>query len=238
MAQMTDSNIVGAKRELWRLCSARRDTAGALMDIGNMRLSACTLRSPRHLPSEATLDKMDAEKIEAGAHREYLTMLGGRTSGEAAGGLFGATDVGPVTGVVYAEGEGPPAPPVETRSAAEIKKLERSPYFAPPLVVQDDVPPPVEDTPPCSLADLCSQVPLGAPHYYLKVERIQPPGDADEVLAPVTELEFQQRFGAGEFRLQMFGPDPTGRRVATSGGLRVCPLTDPLEYHVPTAAKE
>jgi hypothetical protein len=81
-----------------RLCTARRDTSGAVMGLFDQGLWACDMREPRDLESEESLDRFDAGKEIEGQNRVYLPLIG------------------PSPDVAAAS---PPEPPTEPLSPAE-----------------------------------------------------------------------------------------------------------------------
>lgn len=58
-----------------RLCTARRTTSGAFMDLGDLAMWACSMRSPRDLDSEKTIKEFDDAKIEQGANRAFHSIF-------------------------------------------------------------------------------------------------------------------------------------------------------------------
>lgn len=56
-------------QDIERVCSAQRDDQGLLLSVRNLRLHACELRSPRHMPTEGQLDTFDAKLVELGLER-------------------------------------------------------------------------------------------------------------------------------------------------------------------------
>jgi hypothetical protein len=61
--------------EMHRACAARRDTAGAFMQLANTGMLSCSIRSPRAPESEAKLHEFDALKIRQGQEREHVNMF-------------------------------------------------------------------------------------------------------------------------------------------------------------------
>lgn len=60
-----------------RLCAARRTTEGTFMTVGDTGMWACSMREPRHLESEESLDRFDEQKIAEGKDREMLPLFQG-----------------------------------------------------------------------------------------------------------------------------------------------------------------
>lgn len=66
-------------RSQFRLCTARRSTGGAFMDIADLGIYACELRDPPDFESLKLADEFDRKKIKQGQNREYLPIFeGGR----------------------------------------------------------------------------------------------------------------------------------------------------------------
>ncbi len=63
MRQMTDISTDRERRFIQRACLAQRSETGEYVSLRDGALYACSLRSPRHLESEALLDAFDAGKI-------------------------------------------------------------------------------------------------------------------------------------------------------------------------------
>jgi hypothetical protein len=59
-----------------RMCTARRNPAGAFVDLSDKGVWACDLRSPRDLTSERKLDAFDTRKISEGKSRIYIPLIG------------------------------------------------------------------------------------------------------------------------------------------------------------------
>lgn len=75
--QMTQFSANPEKQQILRLCTVRRDTAGAFMAVDDIAVWACDLREPRHVPSEDRLNAFDDKKIKQGKERELLPMFEG-----------------------------------------------------------------------------------------------------------------------------------------------------------------
>jgi hypothetical protein len=75
-------------RKFFRMCSLRRSSDGAMMNVGDTAVWACEGRDPRHPPSEEMLERFDDMKIEQGKKRVKLPIVG-PSDDEAAGGIFG-----------------------------------------------------------------------------------------------------------------------------------------------------
>jgi hypothetical protein len=60
---------------VYRLCGARRTTEGTFMTVRDCKVSACTMREPRDLTSEALIETFDAKKVEQGKEREFTSIF-------------------------------------------------------------------------------------------------------------------------------------------------------------------
>jgi hypothetical protein len=58
-----------------RVCTYRRSTGGAFMDLSDTLMAACDMREPRDLESEKALDECEDKKIEQGKEREFLSIF-------------------------------------------------------------------------------------------------------------------------------------------------------------------
>ena len=57
---------------MYRLCSVRRTTEGAMMGLADMPVWACEMREPIDLPTWKKLQEWDENKIQQGKYREYF----------------------------------------------------------------------------------------------------------------------------------------------------------------------
>jgi hypothetical protein len=64
-------------RVMNRVCTARRDTAGAFMSLRDRAMWACDLRQPRDPVSDQKLDEFDEKKMREGTNRTFLPIFGG-----------------------------------------------------------------------------------------------------------------------------------------------------------------
>lgn len=76
-----------------------------------------------------------------------------------------------------------------------------------------------------SIDGLFHQFPIGSdPSYYVRFEGTVPNSRNVEFRERLTEREIVQRLGPGVFDVQVFGPDPRGRRCA-DGQIQVRPVS-------------
>jgi hypothetical protein len=75
--QLTQFSANPENQKMLRLCTARRDTAGAFMAVDDLAMWACDLREPRHVQSESLMTAFDDKKIKQGKERELLPMFEG-----------------------------------------------------------------------------------------------------------------------------------------------------------------
>lgn len=59
-------------RYLQRACTQQRSEDGEYYSVRDSLIAACNLRSPRHYPSEALLDKFDDDKMNQAREREQM----------------------------------------------------------------------------------------------------------------------------------------------------------------------
>lgn len=75
--QQGSFHLNAANKKYYRLCSARRTTEGTFMTVSDTGMWACDMRDPYDVESTKVLDDFDKLKIDQGAKRQHLPMLGG-----------------------------------------------------------------------------------------------------------------------------------------------------------------
>ena len=64
-------------KKAFRLCAARRTTEGTFMDVSDMGMYSCDMRSPMDAATLEHIDKFDALKMRQGSSRRYLPLFKG-----------------------------------------------------------------------------------------------------------------------------------------------------------------
>jgi hypothetical protein len=94
---------------------------------------------------------------------------------------------------------------------------------------------------PRNLRDVYARFTIGDGQHFVRVERIDPKvwqqipcsGYLGEIREPVTEPEFHAWYGGRVYALTVYGPDPKGRRDASTGLPIIKAKTEPFRYTVP-----
>lgn len=95
--------------------------------------------------------------------------------------------------------------------------------------------------PPATLTDACALYPLGQGTHFIRLERLKPvmhqniptAGYLGDIRHPMSEREFQRRYGGGVYKLIVYGPDPRGREDPVTGAVIIKALTRPFSITVP-----
>ena len=94
---------------------------------------------------------------------------------------------------------------------------------------------------PRNILDVYARYSFGDGQHFLRVERIEPKvwggiacaGPLGEIRRPITEKEFCDYYGGRVYMLQVYGPDPRGRRDNSTGLPIVKAKTEPFRFIVP-----
>ncbi len=119
-------------------------------------------------------------------------------------------------------------------------RMRRKPTVLDPIEAADgvDFPDTAGRGPPRNLTDASSLYFSAFPsgQVFIRVERIKPEiskgvrtaGYLGRIWHPMTEDEFEGRFGGGVYQLQVYGPDPRGKRDTFTGQPIIKALTKPF----------
>lgn len=94
---------------------------------------------------------------------------------------------------------------------------------------------------PKNLSDVYSRYTIGDGQHFIRVERLEPKvfqqipcsGYLGEIRERITEEQFNMIYGGRLYMMQVYGPDPKGRRDPMSGLPIIKSKTDPFKYTVP-----
>jgi len=94
---------------------------------------------------------------------------------------------------------------------------------------------------PRNLRDVYARYSVGDGQHFIRVERVDPKvyqgipcaGFLGEIREPMTEAQFSSFYGGRTYSMQVYGPDPKGRRDAASGLPVIKSKTEPFRYTVP-----
>jgi len=94
---------------------------------------------------------------------------------------------------------------------------------------------------PRNLRDVYARYSIGDGQHFIRVERVDPKvyqgipcaGFLGEIREPMAEAQFSSFYGGRTYSMQVYGPDPKGRRDAASGLPVIKSKTEPFRYTVP-----
>ena len=94
---------------------------------------------------------------------------------------------------------------------------------------------------PKNLRDVYARYSIGDGQHFIRVERTDPKvyqgipcsGYLGEIREPINEAQFSAYYGGRTYLMQVYGPDPKGRRDAASGLPIIKSKTEPFRYTVP-----
>ena len=210
-------------------------TAAVLDGLDEKQVTMARARAVRSLRSEAKRHGIDPDRYVFMTREERIRAIEDRQYAPPEyeeSGRDPHAEIPPAP--VYVEGEIESEDDPVRRDGITIGKIRE--IETPPVDL-------VGEHPPRTLTDLYARWPIGSPggeRYYLRVERVQPTswngvstaGYLGKIQRRITEDQFAEWFGGTRYTIQLYGPDPKGRKDQ-NGEVIVKALTEPIAMVVP-----